>query len=184
MPHASANYVCMKVSGRQSDTLSADGKATLSLTETGEFELDLMQNGSSMCRLMEELTLRCDSGYTAVGHTCQKKEPESSKFVAIGCAVLFVICLLSMLVCVFWPAPLSHGAESKGYSQVYVVKNPAKFRRLLKSLLANEVMLAIGFTGEVFGKNDNAITCGTLPNAFCCFRFLERCCHFLIRHSK
>ena len=86
--------------GKEEGTVDDDGKATLPIRSTGNFVIELMQNGSSLCTLIPELTIKCAAGYSARGNTCERSldTVNTMLFLGIGCSVLFIVCLLSMLV--------------------------------------------------------------------------------------
>ena len=112
-------------------TVSEDGKASFQ-TNTGRFNLELMQNGSSVCTLMSEMIIECEEGFDAKGTGCipTPHETQTNLNIVLATAVGVV---LALCVAIFL---------------FFIRKHPARAQKLFFSFVRTEVKLALGILAE------------------------------------
>ena len=112
-------------------TVSEDGKASFR-TNTGRFNLELMQNSSSVCTLMSEMILDCKEGFYAKDRGCISTPhgTQTNLKIVLATAVGIVLAL-----CV-------------GLLLFFIRKHPEGARKLFFSFIRTEAKLALGILAE------------------------------------
>ena len=138
-------------------TVSEDGKASFR-TNTGRFNLELMQNGSSVCTLMPEMILDCKEGFDAEGRGCipTPHGTQTNLEIVLATAVGIVLAL-----CV-------------GLLLFFIRKHPEGARKLFFSFIRTEVKLALGILSEACACTYTHVPACTLVDTWHTHRFLMK----------